>query len=114
MERKVKYFVSGTEVPPHFFVDGYNIIGYWKKLQKRRDKGDMAGARDALFDEVSQFAHYRGCQCTLVYDAAGNQHGPGTTQVQPIMSLCLRFSVTDDPALSAAARCQAPIVPRTS
>lgn len=113
MERIVKYFVSVTEVPPHFFVDGYNIIGYWKKLQKRRDKGDMVGAREALFEEVSQFAHYRGCQCTLVYDAAGNQHAPGTTQVQPIMSLCPSFSVTDDPALSVAARCQALLVPST-
>jgi len=33
---------------------------YWTKLKKKRDKGDMAGARDALFEEVSQFAHYRG------------------------------------------------------
>ena len=33
---------------------------YWKKLKNKRDKGDMAGAREALFEEVSQFAHYRG------------------------------------------------------
>jgi len=70
------------ETPPHFFLDGYNIIGYWNKLKKKRDKGDMSGARDTLFQEVSQFAHYRGCQCTLVYDAAGNVHGSPNTQAE--------------------------------
>ena len=29
---------------PVLFVDGYNIIGRWARLKKRRDKGDMAGA----------------------------------------------------------------------
>ena len=67
------------ETPSHFFLDGYNIIGYWPKLKKKRDKGDMSGARDALFEAVSQFAHFRGCQCTLVYDAAGNTHGAPAT-----------------------------------
>ena len=31
--------------------------------------------------QVSQFAHYRGCQCTLVYDAAGNAQSSPNTQV---------------------------------
>lgn len=70
------------ETPPHFFLDGYNIIGYWSKLKKKRDKGDMLGAREALFDEVSQFAHFRGCQCTLVYDAAGNMYASPNTQAE--------------------------------
>ena len=36
---------------PVLFVDGYNIIGRWARLKKRRDKGDMAGAplAQALF-----------------------------------------------------------------
>ena len=36
---------------PVLFVDGYNIIGRWARLKKRKDKGDMAGAplAQALF-----------------------------------------------------------------
>mmetsp|Transcript_12453 Transcript_12453/g.24083 ORF Transcript_12453/g.24083 Transcript_12453/m.24083 type:complete len:389 (-) Transcript_12453:80-1246(-) len=70
---------SGTARPPVFLVDGYNVIGQWSKLKKKRDRGDMAAARDLLLEEVAQFAHYRGCQCTIVYDAAGNVLGPAGT-----------------------------------
>jgi hypothetical protein len=51
------------ETPPHFFIDGYNIIGYWVKLKKRRDKGDMQGARDALFESVCVYACVCVCLC---------------------------------------------------
>ncbi|KAA8495248.1 protein YacP [Porphyridium purpureum] len=57
---------------PVCLIDGYNVIGYWKKLKKRRDAGDMEGARELLLVEVSQFAVYRGWQCVIVYDAYGN------------------------------------------
>ena len=36
------------------YAAGYNIIGYWNKLKKRRDSGDMSGAREALFEEVKK------------------------------------------------------------
>eukprot|EP00960_Hanusia_phi_P064368 765773-Hanusia_phi.AAC.2 len=46
--------------------------------------GDISGARDVLFDEIAQFAHYRGCQCTIVYDAVGYTAGLPITQVRRI------------------------------
>uniref|UniRef100_A0A7S4N4N5 NYN domain-containing protein n=1 Tax=Guillardia theta TaxID=55529 RepID=A0A7S4N4N5_GUITH len=70
------------DVPPIFFVDGYNVIGQWNKLKKKRDNGDISGARDVLYDEISQFAHYRGCQCTIVYDAVGYTAGLPITQAE--------------------------------
>lgn len=36
---------AGLKEPPLFLVDGYNIIGQWSKLKKKKDQGDMAGAR---------------------------------------------------------------------
>lgn len=30
---------------PLLFVDGYNIIGKWPRLKKRKERGDLAGAR---------------------------------------------------------------------
>lgn len=79
MPETMKNIWSGNCLPPVFFVDGYNIIGHWTKLKKKRDNGNMVGARDTLLEEVAQFAHYRGCQCTIIYDAIGNKFGPPIT-----------------------------------
>ena len=34
-----------TTAVPLLLVDGYNVIGYWARLKKRRDRDDMEGAR---------------------------------------------------------------------
>ena len=44
---------------PLLFVDGYNIIGRWPRLKKRQEKGDLAGARQLLLDDLLQFAPRR-------------------------------------------------------
>eukprot|EP00961_Rhodomonas_salina_P159458 2147308-Rhodomonas_salina.1 len=66
MPETMKNIWSGNCLPPVFFVDGYNIIGHWTKLKKKRDNGNMVGARDTLLEEVAQFAHYRGCQVATI------------------------------------------------
>jgi len=59
-------------VPPLCFVDGYNVIGVWKKLKKRWLAGNISSARDELLHEVSQFSAYRGWKCVVVFDGQGS------------------------------------------
>ena len=50
---------TGSSEPaqlPLLFVDGYNVIGYWARLKKRRDNGDMASARDLLLSDLVECA----------------------------------------------------------
>uniref|UniRef100_A0A7S3A5Y3 Uncharacterized protein n=1 Tax=Rhodosorus marinus TaxID=101924 RepID=A0A7S3A5Y3_9RHOD len=54
---------------PILFIDGYNVIGYWPKLKKKRDKNDLPGARKLLNEEVSLYSGLRGWECVIVYDA---------------------------------------------
>ena len=55
---------------PLLFVDGYNIIGKWPRLKKRQEKGDLAGARQLLLDDLLQFAPRR-FEVVCVFDAYG-------------------------------------------
>lgn len=61
-----KYVVGPA---PIAYIDGYNVIGWWPQLKKRRDAGDMAGARRRLLGYVEEFASVRGWLCVLVFDA---------------------------------------------
>jgi len=61
-----KYVVGPA---PLCFIDGYNIIGWWPQLKKRRDAGDMDGARRRLMGYVEEFATVRGWECVVVFDA---------------------------------------------
>jgi len=54
---------------PLCYIDGYNIIGWWPQLKKRRDAGDMDGARRRLMGYVEEFATVRGWECVVVFDA---------------------------------------------
>ena len=38
---------------PLLFVDGYNIIGKWARLKKRKERGDLAGALLLLLPPAS-------------------------------------------------------------
>jgi predicted RNA-binding protein with PIN domain len=57
--------------PPLLLVDGYNVIGFWARLKKRKLRGDLAGARDMLIEDLSEcFADGRFEPC-VVFDANG-------------------------------------------
>jgi hypothetical protein len=60
---------TGFSVPV-LFVDGYNIIGRWARLKKRKERGDLAGARQLLLDDLLQFAPRR-FEVVCVFDAYG-------------------------------------------
>lgn len=66
-----KYLVGPS---PIAYIDGYNVIGRWPQLQKRRDAGDLDGARRRLLRYVEEFATVREWLCVLVFDA----HNTGT------------------------------------
>ena len=70
---------SSLKEPPLFLVDGYNVIGLWPKLKKKKNSEDMDGARTLLQQELVQFASYRGCVIELVYDAIGSSIGGAST-----------------------------------
>ncbi|KAL1514993.1 hypothetical protein AB1Y20_004065 [Prymnesium parvum] len=55
---------------PLLIVDGYNIIGLWPRLKKRRDKNDLDGARRLLLHDLVDFAQRR-FDVVCVFDAAG-------------------------------------------
>jgi predicted RNA-binding protein with PIN domain len=55
---------------PQLFVDGYNVIGFWPRLKKPFDKGDLQTARNLLLDDVADFTIGR-FNTTVVFDANG-------------------------------------------
>lgn len=62
-----KWDVNGMD--PIILVDGYNIVGFWPKLRKYRDRGELSLARDTLAEETNEFANVRGWDCEIVFDA---------------------------------------------
>jgi len=75
---------SGLKEPPLFLVDGYNIIGLWPKLKKKKNQDDMDGARMLLQQELMQFASYR---CVAVYPGFDRRNfGTQPTQIPQITS----------------------------
>ena len=78
-EEKVTVDVSWDPTQlPVLYIDGYNIIGQWPRLKKRRDKDDMDGARRLLLEDVSQFSLGR-FEAYVVYDASGWSAGGGSS-----------------------------------
>lgn len=57
---------------PLLLVDGYNIIGKWPRLKKRKDRDDMDGARQMLLDDLLVFSARR-FEVVCVFDAYGRQ-----------------------------------------
>ena len=72
---------------PLLFVDGYNIIGKWARLKKRKEKGDMAGARQMLLDDLLQFAPRR-------FEVAAPTSAPA-----PALSMSMSPSPSPSPSL---------------
>lgn len=50
-------------------IDGYNVCGKWRKLQKRVLSGDLEGARDMLEGELAVYGSLRGMRIVLFWDA---------------------------------------------
>lgn len=74
---------------PLLFVDGYNIIGRWPRLKKRQEKGDLAGARQLLLDDLLQFAPRR-FEVVCVFDAYGR--GELTDRVESYHGMAVVFT----------------------
>lgn len=58
-----------SEHPPVMLVDGYNVIGMWRRLQEIRDLQGFDLARSQLTEEMVNFSAYHGYKTTLVFDA---------------------------------------------
>ncbi len=62
----------GSELAPDkpvlILVDGYNLI-YADEYMKELAKVDMGSARDQLIEKLCNYAGYRGCELTVVFDA---------------------------------------------
>lgn len=61
-----KYSVTST---PLLLVDGYNVIGFWPRLKKRRDRDDMEGARRMLLEDLVSYNSPKRYDIVVVFDA---------------------------------------------
>ncbi|AGY57298.1 NYN domain-containing protein [Gloeobacter kilaueensis] len=50
-------------------VDGYNVVGSWPKLVRLRDSVSLEAARNALIEQLADFASFRGYYTVLVFDS---------------------------------------------
>uniref|UniRef100_A0A7S3A5C7 Uncharacterized protein n=1 Tax=Rhodosorus marinus TaxID=101924 RepID=A0A7S3A5C7_9RHOD len=81
---------------PILFIDGYNVIGYWPKLKKKRDKNDLPGARKLLNEEVSLYSGLRGWECVIVYDAMQSERKGLHIQVEDNITVVFTGNDTAD------------------
>lgn len=58
-------------------VDGYNMIGAWPRLLALKQHESIEAARNALLEELSDYAAYNGIETWVVFDA---QFVPGLSQ----------------------------------
>ncbi len=65
--------------PEYLLVDGYNIIFAWDELQALA-RQDVAAARAALEDILSNYQGYRKCIVILVFDAYKVKGNPGSVE----------------------------------
>lgn len=57
---------------PVLLVDGYNMCGYWSKLKKHFQKGELEYARQTLVEELVTFSVLRGTKVVVVFDAVNS------------------------------------------
>ncbi|MBQ1805028.1 MAG: NYN domain-containing protein, partial [Oscillospiraceae bacterium] len=65
--------------PEYLLVDGYNVIFAWDEL-KALAQQDVAAARAALIDILSNYQGYRQCVVILVFDAYKVKGNPGSVE----------------------------------
>ena len=79
-ELSEKYNIRAQKSGPEYLlVDGYNIIFAWEELQALA-KQDVAAARAALEDILSDYRGYRKCVVILVFDAYKVKGNPGSVE----------------------------------
>lgn len=61
--------MSRTLAKAILYVDGYNIIGVWPLLQRKRDGGGMEEARRFLIESMINYSAYEGVDARIVFDA---------------------------------------------
>lgn len=64
-------------VQERLIVDGYNMIGAWPQLLALKQHDSIEAARNALLEELSDYAAYNGIETWVVFDA---QFVPGLSQ----------------------------------
>ena len=65
--------------PEYLLVDGYNVIFAWEELE-RLARQDVAAARGALEDILSNYQGFRRCVGILVFDAYKVKGNPGSVE----------------------------------
>ena len=65
--------------PEYLLVDGYNVICAWEELE-RLARQDVAAARGALEDILSNYQGFRRCVVILVFDAYKVKGNPGSIE----------------------------------
>ena len=65
--------------PEYLLVDGYNVIFAWEELE-RLARQDVAAARGALEDILSNYQGFRRCVVILVFDAYKVKGNPGSVE----------------------------------
>ena len=75
-----KYAIQNQKTGPEYLlVDGYNIIFAWDEL-KELAQADVAAARAALEDILSNYQGFRKCVVILVFDAYKVRGNPGSVE----------------------------------
>ena len=70
---------SQKQGPEYLLVDGYNIIFAWDELKALAEE-DIAAARGALIDMLSDYQGFRKCVVILVFDAYRVKGNHGTVE----------------------------------
>ena len=75
-----KYTIKNQKTGPEYLlVDGYNIMFAWDEL-KELARADVAAARAALEDILSNYQGFRKCVVILVFDAYKVKGNPGSVE----------------------------------
>jgi len=93
--RHARTSAGSEEKPVLILVDGYNLI-FADEYLKELSHVDMGSARDQLTERLSNFAGYRGCEVSVVFDAYRVPFsGPREEEVNGVSVI---FTSEDEPA----------------
>ena len=68
-------------------VDGYNIIGSWSELKKRRDRHGLEAAREALIESLINYSPMVSYQTQIVFDAHYQNTPSHIQEYTPLVSV---------------------------
>lgn len=78
-ESKKRRVKAPKPLSEYLIVDGYNVIFAWEELSKTAES-DLALARDILTRIVCNYAAFRKCEATIVFDAYKRRGGEGSEE----------------------------------